>query len=195
MEKIADKLTQLLIKENVISDSMAEIYQYGLLRMLEIGTAVLTGFLICLSIGMIKEGIIFFVFFAPLRSYLGGIHLKKYWQCYIVSCLSLILVLLITRYMVCDIHITCVFIMFGVIGIGAAAKKEQKKQGSKAYSLIVWTVLAILLVAGMWCFIKGYDSILRLLCCIVILVFGSKLFEQVLDRKREKTETNEGCCL
>lgn len=180
MEKIAGRLTQLLMKENIINDSMAEIYQYGILRILEIGTAILTGVLICFLMGMIREGIIFFTFFASLRSYLGGIHLKKYWQCYIVSCLSLILVLLVTRYMDFDIHTVGVFIIFGVIGIGTEAKLEQKKQGGKTYCFIVGVVLAILLIVSVGCFIKRYDSILVLLCCIVILVFGSKLLEMVL---------------
>ena len=80
MEKIANKIAQILVRENMIDGSMLEIYQYGLVRMLEIGGAVFTSFLICLSMGMMKEGLIFFAFFIPLRSYLGGVHLKKYWQ-------------------------------------------------------------------------------------------------------------------
>ena len=42
MEKIADKVARMLVREKVISDSMLEIYQYGLVRMFEIGAAVLT---------------------------------------------------------------------------------------------------------------------------------------------------------
>ena len=185
MEKIAGQLTKLLIKENIISDSIAEIYHYGFLRMLEIGAAVLTGFLICLFMGMIGEGIIFFAFFAPLRSYLGGIHLKKYWQCYILSCLSLLLVMLATRYIDSDIHTAGAIIILGVIGIAAEAKLEQKRQDGKAFSFIVWAVLAVLLMASNLCFMKGYDSILVLFCCIVILVFGSKLFEWALAMRRK----------
>lgn len=175
MEKIATKLTKLLIKENIINHSVAEIYQYGLLRMFEIGAAVITGFVISFSMGMIREGIIFFAFFAPLRSYLGGIHLKKYWQCYIVSCMSLVLVLLVTKHIVLDMHISGVLIALGVIGIGVEAKQELKRQDEKNYFYIIWMILAILAAAAVWCFIKGYDSVLVLLCCVVILVLGSKV--------------------
>lgn len=88
MEKMARELAKLLVRENLINDSMLEIYQYGLVRMMELGGAVLTSFVICLIMGMLKEGIIFLSFFVPLRSYLGGFHLKKYWQCYIYVMLN-----------------------------------------------------------------------------------------------------------
>lgn len=179
MEKIADKLTQLLIRENVIEDSMAEIYRYGLIRMLEIGAAVSTGLAICLGMGMVQEGILFFAFFAPLRSYLGGVHLKKYWQCYLASCMSLIIVLLITKYAVLDRHITGVLIVSGAAGIAAMAGRECKTHGSSAYAVIIWSVLAVLLLISGWCFVQGYDSALVLLCCAVLLVLGSKVVEGI----------------
>ena len=56
----------------MIEDSTAEIYRYGLARMLEIGEAVLTDFVICFGMGMVKEGLLFLVLFAPLRSSLVG---------------------------------------------------------------------------------------------------------------------------
>lgn len=179
MEKIADKLTQLLIRENVIENSMAEIYRYGLVRMLEIGAAVLTGLAICLGMGMVQEGILFFVFFAPLRSYLGGVHLKKYWQCYLASCMSLIIVLLVTKYAVLDSHIAVALIVSGAAGIAAMAGRERKAHGSSAYAVIIWSVLAVLLLIAGWCFVQGYDSALVLLCCVVLLVLGSKMVEEI----------------
>ena len=37
MEKIANKIAQILVRENMIDGAMLEIYQYGLVRLLEIG--------------------------------------------------------------------------------------------------------------------------------------------------------------
>lgn len=182
MEKIATKLTDLLIENNVINNSMYEIYQYGFLRMLEIGGAFLTGVVICFGMGMLKEGVIFLIFFAPLRSYLGGIHLKNYWQCYILSCLVLTLVLLITKYVTFNPYITCGLIMLGTIGMGIEAYKEYRRQRNKVYSIIICAVLSVILLVSFFCFKGGYDSILVLLSCIVILVFISKLIEQLRNR-------------
>ena len=40
----------------------------------------------------------FFLIFIPMRSFGGGLHLKKYSHCYIVSCLILTFSLLIVKY-------------------------------------------------------------------------------------------------
>lgn len=179
MEKIAEKLAKLLVRENVISDSMLEIYQYGLVRMLEIGVAVLTGFLMCLTMGMLKEGIIFFIFFVPLRSYLGGIHLKKYWQCYIMSCLTLLAVLMITRFVSLDMRVSSGLLVLTSISIGLEAKREQKESESKKYACVVWGVLVVLLVAMGFCLIWNQESILVLLCCVTMIVLVSKVCDRI----------------
>lgn len=62
MEKVAAKLAGLLVERQVIEDSMYDIYHYGMLRMLEIGAAFFSSLLICLSMGMIKEGLLFLAF-------------------------------------------------------------------------------------------------------------------------------------
>ena len=72
MEKIATRLAGLLRERQIIDDSMYDIYHYGMLRMLEIGTAFFSSLLICLSMGMIKEGLIFFAFFIPLSAMCPG---------------------------------------------------------------------------------------------------------------------------
>lgn len=127
MDKIAGKLAALLVKEKLISDSMLEIYQYGLVRMLEIGAAVLSGFVICFGMGMIKEGLIFFAFFVPLRSYLGGIHLKKYWHCYIASSLTLLSVLAMTKMVSVDMRFSVCLTIVTAMGIGLEALAQEIK--------------------------------------------------------------------
>lgn len=179
MEKIAEKLAKLLVRENVINDSMVEIYQYGFVRMFEISGAVVTGFVMCLIMGMIKEGIIFFAFFMPLRSYLGGFHLKKYWQCYIMSCLTLLAVLIITRFVSLDMRASSGLIILASIGIGLEAKWEQKESESKKYAWAVWGVLAILLTTMVFCLIWKQESVLVLLCCVATIVLVSKVCDRI----------------
>lgn len=174
MEKIAEKLAKRLVRENLISESMVEIYQYGIVRLLEIGGAVLTGFLICLSMGMLKEGILFFLFFIPLRSYLGGFHMEKYWQCYIMSCFTLFVVLVITKMVSLDVRVSAGLVIAASIGIGLEAAWERKKGGNRVYTLIVWVVLALLLAVAGVCVVWKQSSILVLLCCVAVIVLVSK---------------------
>lgn len=187
MEKIANKIVAILIRENIISDSMLEIYQYGLVRMFELGGAVLTSFLMCLGLGMLKEGIIFFAFFIPLRSYLGGFHLQKYWQCYIMSCLTLLGVLIITRFVSLDMRVSSGIIFLASAGIGLAAKREQKKAESRKYAWVVWGVLIILVAATVFCLIRRKASVLVLLCCVTVVVLVSKVSAQILHLPKRQT--------
>lgn len=79
-------------------------------------------------------------------------------------------------------YITCGFIMLGTIGMGIEAYKEYRRQRNKVYSIIICAVLSVILLVSFFCFKGGYDSILVLLSCIVILVFISKLIEQLRNR-------------
>lgn len=179
MEKIAERLVKRLLRENMISESMMEIYQYGLVRLLEIGCAVLTSFVICLGMGMLKEGILFFLFFIPLRSYLGGFHMEKYWQCYIMSCFTLLAVLAITRVVSLDMRVSAGLIVAASIGIGLEAAWERKKGGNRVYTLIVWVVLTLLLVVTGVCVLWEQTSILVLLCCVTIIVLIGKAVSRI----------------
>jgi len=165
---------------------MLDIYQYGFLRMLEIGSAALTSFAICLIMGMLKEGIIFFAFFVPLRSYLGGFHLEKYWQCYIMSCVTFLSAMTITRFVSPDIGVSSGIIVIASIGIGLEAKAEQKKQESKVYAFVVWAVLLVLLAVTGFGMIQKKQSLLVLLCCVTTIVLVSKVFEQILQYRKNK---------
>lgn len=185
MEKIANRIAQMLVRERIIDNSMLEIYQYGLVRMLELGGAVLTSLLICLGIGMVKEGIIFLAFFIPLRSYLGGFHLQKYWQCYIMSCLTLLAVLVITRFITLDMCVSVGIILPASFGIGLAAKAEQKTAESEKYAWVVWGVLAILLTVTGICLICEWESVLVLLSCVTVIVLVSKVAALISRQRKE----------
>ena len=93
MEKLSIRIADLLLKKQYIEESMYNIYQYGMQMALEIGLSFITSIVICCIWGKIAEGIIFFAIFIPLRSYLGGFHMKSYRACYICSCVTLVAVL------------------------------------------------------------------------------------------------------
>ena len=90
MENISKKLSDLLLENHYIEKSQYPIYQYGLQMAFEIGFSFISSIIICCICGKIIEGIIFFITFIPLRSYLGGFHMKSYIACYICSCIALI---------------------------------------------------------------------------------------------------------
>lgn len=87
-----------LIIHNVITNTEKEIYQYGIIVIL-FNLLILTSFTIVgLSLGRLYDVILFLIFFIPIRIMLGGYHCKKPWNCFFVSNLFLLIVLLLIPY-------------------------------------------------------------------------------------------------
>lgn len=98
MEKVAKSLTDYIIGKGMIENEDREIYEYGFQITTEVGLFILFCLVTTLYLHMYIEAIMFFVIFAPLRSYAGGLHLEKYHSCLILSCLTFCGVLLIVKY-------------------------------------------------------------------------------------------------
>lgn len=98
MESLSKKLTTYILKRGVISQKNYEIYLYGFQIFLELILNMLCSIIIALLLDMKIECFLFFLFFIPLRSYNGGIHMKRYLSCLIMSCTTLTFILLTVKY-------------------------------------------------------------------------------------------------
>lgn len=98
MDKMADIITKYLLDTGVISKDDSSIYRYGIQMGIELLASIIASLLIAVYLGMVPECIFFFAIFIPLRSYAGGIHLDKYWQCFLCSSGVLCVVLLLAKY-------------------------------------------------------------------------------------------------
>ena len=98
IEKISDKLIQALKREDVISESDADIYVYGLFQFLmmclNIGTTILVGVLLKAFIPCV----ILNISYIPLRISAGGYHAKTPFRCYLYSTAIIMSLLLIVKY-------------------------------------------------------------------------------------------------
>lgn len=88
MQKISKILTTYIIKKGIVKETERDIYEYGFLIFTECGLFIFCCLVITILFQKYIEGLIFFCIFAPLRSYAGGLHLKKFWFCFILSCLT-----------------------------------------------------------------------------------------------------------
>lgn len=179
MEKLSIRIADLLLKKHYIVESMYNIYQYGMQMALEIGLSFITSVVICCIWGKIVEGIIFFVIFIPLRSYLGGFHMKSYRACYICSCVTLVAVLALST-LEPHFYISWLILSISVIMAFLEAKKEKMKdaEGRLFYPRICLIILMILII-GLAFAILGSSSKLFLLACTNLLVAVSKLLERI----------------
>ena len=101
MEKISHILTDYLADKGRIEIGKSCIYQYGFQIGLEVSLNTLISVIIAVTLHMEWEALIFFIVFALLRSYAGGLHMGTYLGCLICSCMSFIGLLLIVKYLSC----------------------------------------------------------------------------------------------
>jgi len=87
MKKIADILTNYIIKQNAISRDEYVIYNYGFRVALEAATCFFSCLIIAAYMNQVNNYVIFLLIFFPLRSFVGGIHMKHFASCYILSCI------------------------------------------------------------------------------------------------------------
>lgn len=98
MEEISSKITEWLIKQQVIQRDDMEIYQYGLFHMIMNLADIISIILISLYFGKIELAVIYLVFFCVLRKYAGGYHAKTIVGCYIITLSTVTLMFGVVNY-------------------------------------------------------------------------------------------------
>lgn len=182
MERLSVKIVDILLKKHYIEESMYNIYKYGMQMTLEVGFSFITSVVICCLCDKVAEGVIFFTVFIPLRSFLGGFHMKSYKACYLFSCLTLIIALWISSFEV-EYGISWLILSISIMVVFFEAKWERSRdmEGRHFYPRVCLTLFFIL-VAGVIFTILDASPKLFLLACTILLVAGSKLLENTCER-------------
>ncbi len=98
IEKLSNKLIQLLKREDVISENDTDLYAYGffqfIMMCLNVGTTILIGLLLKAFIACILLNISYI----PLRVNAGGFHAKTPLRCYLYSTAIIVALLLALKY-------------------------------------------------------------------------------------------------
>ncbi|MBR3832883.1 MAG: accessory gene regulator B family protein [Lachnospiraceae bacterium] len=85
MEYISNKLTDFIVKKGVIREEDYAIYHYGLLTGMEVMLCVLLSIIISILLDVLLQSFVVAIVLFSLRSYICGIHMKKYISCLIWS--------------------------------------------------------------------------------------------------------------
>ena len=112
MEKLAQALTDYLLSKGKIVEEKSRIYQYGFQIGLEVSLNTIISIWIAILCHMEWETIIFFGVFILLRSYAGGLHMRTY-----ISCLSLLGLLLVVKYVNMAGFSSILIIFFSLVAI------------------------------------------------------------------------------
>lgn len=147
-QNLSEKMTATMIENGSIQPEEAEFYRYGIgqsiFLILNLAVFLLIG---CLS-GMLRQTILFYLFYAVLRKFTGGIHAKTPVACGIFSDFLLLTVLAALKhftlpntaiYIVAAVSLLCILIF-------APASHPNKKLDAKEIRLYGLLARAIALL-------------------------------------------------
>lgn len=192
MEALARRLTEKIILTGNVDDDKKEIIQYGL--ELCISTLILIFSIEVLSIVLFHklDGIIFMIFFVPIRLFSGGFHASTYLKCY---CSSLIIfsvaAVAAETFLIQNTVIKISVIILGFIFVYGRAPHINKNHPlsermvqSNRKRLKISMIISVLLFGIVFLYNKHYGMMAFYTIVTVVLLFG--LAESHLGRCLEK---------
>lgn len=177
MSRLADKLADLVVHTGVVPESAHAMYQFGFQIGLEMISCFSVGFAIAFFLHMIPEFLVFMTIFISLRTYAGGLHLEKFWTCFLCSVMVQTVTLLASRIVQFPVWWTwgIIIICSGVIMIISPIENEGHRldiEEKKYFRVVVIKILLILLgIATVLTVLKveGYVSLIALTLIVVAI--------------------------
>ena len=180
IEKMALKIVNQMEKQKIISKSNCEYYEYALIAMVENAITVGTMLLLGMLFGKILQTICFLLFFLSLRKRTGGFHADKFWQCYLGTVITFIVVIQATprlcgtpavMYGMLFLAIILIYIMGTINHPNMDMDKSELQESKKAARLVVLMevmIIAVLVYLKADILYIGYMSVAVILCAILM---------------------------
>ncbi|MFV0527142.1 MAG: accessory gene regulator B family protein [Lachnospiraceae bacterium] len=87
MKRITEALTGYIMRRRHLSERESAWYRFGILVALELILFIAICLCIAAALHVFAEAAMFLAIFIPTRSYAGGMHMKAYPTCLIMSCI------------------------------------------------------------------------------------------------------------
>ncbi len=188
IEKMAIKIINQMEIEKIISKSSCEYYEYALIGMVEHAITVGTMVLLGLIFRQFLSTICFIVFFLSLRKRTGGFHANKFWQCYLGTVITYIVVMQIVpmlcinptiMYGMLFFAITLICIIGTINHPNIDMSKSELQESKKAARLVVLMevmIIAVLVYLKADILYIGYMSVAIILCAFLMCL--AKIIKQ-----------------
>jgi accessory gene regulator B len=191
MNKLAIRLTDFVVHAGIVSKDTYEIYYFGFLIALEMGCCFSVGVIIAIFLHTIQEFLIFMIIFIPVRSYAGGLHLKKFWACFLCSLFVETTVLLLNRTMCFSareswgIIVLCVMFIMVISPVETLEHRLEKEERIHCRKVLLKILLSLTVVASMLV-VLGMERYLSLIVLTLMVVLMSQviaILKYKLNRK------------
>ena len=188
IEKMALKIVNQMEMEKIISKSRCEYYEYALISMVEHAITVGTMLLLGLVFTQFLPTICFMFFFFSLRKRTGGFHANKFWQCYLGTVITYIVVMRIVpvicikqteMYGILFFAVVLICIIGTINHPNIDMSKSELRESKKAARLIVLMevmIIVVLVYLKVDILYIGYMSVAIILCAILMCL--AKLIKQ-----------------
>lgn len=192
MEKIAEFLTKFMIAQSSRENLDFEVYKFGLLMALEVGTNIMIALFISIVLGMFGYGILFLVFFSLLRAFAGGIHLNSFWGCTTLSSTVLSAILFIVKYI--DVPATVSFaaslimsILIFILGpVDDKNRRISEEEHNIFYQRLTYTLIFLGIVSTL-SIMFGYNRLAFMICLTLELFHIVQIIGRNKNLKYQKS--------
>ncbi|WP_426155786.1 accessory gene regulator ArgB-like protein [Lacrimispora sp. 38-1] len=182
MERLAKKAAYYLLFHGRIKKEDYHIYKYGIQTGIEMLLCLFISSIIAVYLKSFTEFCIFIAVFFSLRSYVGGLHFKRYTWCCICSCLVISSVLVLSRYInpagYFSISIT-IGIVWTIYKLAPATAERQIQDEAEAvyFSHQRRKILSYIVVFDMIFWFFNFTRFMSLIMYIMIVILSSMLME------------------
>ena len=192
ISKLSAKLVYKLIDKSVINNTEIDLYSYGFFILLSQVLYFILTLMFGILLGIVFEGIIFYIVFQFIRTSAGGIHASSELKCEVATTLSLLSCLGIVK--LCDLYnlkiviiiltIVATILIFLLCPLDTPEKPLTTKE-KKYFRKKSWIILLIILtiICLSLCF---KINALIYPCCMSLILEGILLFLGKIKETRKK---------
>lgn len=186
ISRLANIISEALLKEQVIKEAERELYVYGLFLLISQGLFFLLSVFFGFLFGQVWENAVFYIIFSILRGYAGGFHASKESVCAVCTTIALLLsaILIFALERVTGAFISFVLIFLGGIIIFRISPldsegkplNEVERAEYKNKSIEVYAIIVLASLLGTACHIFGvlYAAATSIALEGVLLLIGKR---------------------
>lgn len=167
ISKVSNRITQKLVKRNIISDEEKELYDYGLFMIISYMTFFLISILFGIALNILFPSILFYISFCLVRNFAGGIHANSEIKCDIITTVSIIISEILIRLFIDYVFVKLAFLMLVIASVClclikpvATTQKEISQQEKLHFHKIVVVLTVTFFIISIISIILGFHSII-----------------------------------
>lgn len=195
IEKIAIDLVDQMTETKLIHKDMAERYIYVAICWMEKLITIGTIILISIAVEKFLPTLFFLLFFLGLRKRTGGYHLDKFYQCYLASVLSYLVILGISTSLVGYPQLILGMLLFAMSVIGIigtvnhpnmhmdSAQLAESKKEARIILLLEGSIIYCCVLLGADLIFISYMAIAVILCAALLCI--AKILKQEVKENEE----------